>query len=167
MLTPKCPCRTFIIGVPLLRLWRAAAAGCILRLHCQRVCALIPACPAVIMSTEEPDISDAFLVAATRICGILLGVFLSLSLSVIIFPRSASHQVGSSLLCRPPELLRARAHPSTSASLLDIHVMCKVSSLCWTTPRISDTLLDSRASRRAWERPGRVHRGSDRPSKPY
>ena len=46
------------------------------------------------MSTEEPDIGDAFLVALTRISGILLGVFLSLSLSVIIFPRSASHQVG-------------------------------------------------------------------------
>ena len=48
------------------------------------------------MTTEDPDISDAFLVALTRISGILLGVFLSLSLSVIIFPKSASHQVRES-----------------------------------------------------------------------
>ena len=45
------------------------------------------------MGSEKPDISDAFLVALTRISGILLGVFLSLLLSVVIFPRSASHQV--------------------------------------------------------------------------
>lgn len=45
----------------------------------------------VIMGAE--DVSDAFLVALTRISGILLGVLLSLALSVCIFPKSASHQV--------------------------------------------------------------------------
>ena len=47
----------------------------------------------VLMTNETPDASDAFLIASTRVFGILLGVFLSLVLSVIVFPKSASHQV--------------------------------------------------------------------------
>ncbi len=37
--------------------------------------------------------ADAYLVALTRISGIVGGVFVMLLLSVIIFPKSASHQV--------------------------------------------------------------------------
>ena len=48
----------------------------------------------VLMTNETPDASDAFLIASTRVFGILLGVFLSLVLSVVVFPKSASHQVG-------------------------------------------------------------------------
>ena len=51
----------------------------------------------VLMTNETPDASDAFLIASTRVFGILLGVFLSLVLSVIVFPKSASHQVAAVL----------------------------------------------------------------------
>lgn len=37
--------------------------------------------------------ADAYLVALTRISGIVGGVLVMLLLSVIIFPKSASHQV--------------------------------------------------------------------------
>ena len=43
--------------------------------------------------------ADAALVAVTRISGIVLGVFLSLIMSVIIFPKSASHQAGLTCMC--------------------------------------------------------------------
>ncbi|KAK9807116.1 hypothetical protein WJX73_006825 [Symbiochloris irregularis] len=49
----------------------------------------------VVMGTEQA--SDAFLVALTRISGILLGVLLSLALSVCVFPKSASHQATDNL----------------------------------------------------------------------
>ena len=45
----------------------------------------------VVMGAE--GLSDAFLVALTRISGIVFGVLLSLALSVCVFPKSASHQV--------------------------------------------------------------------------
>ncbi len=41
--------------------------------------------------------ADAALVAITRVSGIVLGVMLSLLLSVIIFPKSASHQATDSM----------------------------------------------------------------------
>ena len=60
----------------------------------------------VLMTNETPDASDAFLIASTRVFGILLGVFLSLVLSVIVFPKSASHQVAPVLhyACNIPAL---------------------------------------------------------------
>jgi len=37
--------------------------------------------------------ADAFVVAVTRITGIVYGVVLTMVMSVIVFPKSASHQV--------------------------------------------------------------------------
>lgn len=61
----------------------------------------------VIMGTEHA--SDAFLVALTRISGILLGVLLSLALSVCVFPKSASHQVGACLCVEEAGLERGQS----------------------------------------------------------
>ena len=41
--------------------------------------------------------ADAFEVMLTRVSGILLGVFLSVVLAMVIFPKSASHQATDSL----------------------------------------------------------------------
>ncbi|KAK9805562.1 hypothetical protein WJX72_005167 [[Myrmecia] bisecta] len=49
----------------------------------------------VIMGAERS--TDAFLVMLTRVAGIVLGVFLSLLLSVLIFPKSASHEATDSV----------------------------------------------------------------------
>ncbi|CAL5222233.1 g4567 [Coccomyxa viridis] len=49
----------------------------------------------VIMGSERA--SDAYLVALTRISGIVGGVFVMLLLSVIIFPKSASHQAADNM----------------------------------------------------------------------
>ncbi len=46
--------------------------------------------------------ADAYLVALTRISGIIGGVFVMLLLSVIIFPNSASHQVQYSVTLSCP-----------------------------------------------------------------
>lgn len=56
----------------------------------------------VIMGAD--GMADAFLVALTRISGILLGVLLSLVLSVFVFPKSASHQVSCNLACLKSEI---------------------------------------------------------------
>jgi len=37
--------------------------------------------------------ADAFLVALTRCSGIILGVVVSILLAILVFPKSASHQV--------------------------------------------------------------------------
>ena len=70
----------------------------------------------VIMGAEQR--SDAFLVALTRISGIVLGVLLSLALSVCVFPKSASHQV-----------LMFSIPPTRTAEQCSAHVPCPTCSL--------------------------------------
>ena len=61
--------------------------GCILSVTVQR--------HALVVVTAHPCgiYADAYLVALTRISGIVGGVFVMLLLSVIILPKSASHEV--------------------------------------------------------------------------
>ena len=98
--------------------------------------------------------ADAYLVALTRISGIVGGVFVMLLLSVIIFPKSASHQVcpmtnkltdsalachiGPSMACKPfPFTVLTPCLVPCLTTLNDI-CLCQVSALsCLIRPNLS------------------------------
>lgn len=71
--------------------------------------------------------ADAFIVALTRCSGIILGVFLSVLLAVLIFPKSASHQATDNL----SEALQA---------------ICELSQLAWHTTKKQDIFIQANAS---------------------
>lgn len=70
---------------------------------------------------------DAFMVALTRCSGIILGVFLSVVLAVLIFPKSASHQATDNL----------------SEALTSICTLCK---LAWHSSSKPDIFIQANAS---------------------
>ena len=72
-------------------------------------------------------LADAFMVALTRCSGIILGVFLSVVLAVLVFPKSASHQATDNL----------------SEALLSI---CKLCRLAWMQSAPSDQSHSSSSS---------------------
>ena len=107
----------------------AAAEGS--SLACTAVRGMLPHVQPVVVTHVSAwvALADAYLVALTRIGGIVAGVALILVLSMAVFPKSASHQVGAPpapALCDPVPALALFALPlaSSAGSTLQLFLLC-------------------------------------------